>query len=1542
MKKLLIILSLFIARESFATAYYFSDISGDDNRTSTQAKSPSTPWKTVAKLNTFFASLLPGDSVLFKRGETFSGAAITVKKSGLAAAPIVIGSYGTGPRPIITSLIPLSGWTVPNSAKPNVWESSTIINIKPKIVFQNGNILPIGRWPNLSDTLKGYLKWDNATAGTFYDNNLPASPSWAGARVVLRKLHWILEVDSITSHTYSSTLGSKITYTLDPGDTRVPYSKGYWIQGSLLTLDQQGEWYYNPGTKKLSLYSASSPSGVGVASLNSLFTSSSYSFIKVRDLEFRCANDYTINISSVSSGGFEINNCIINGSGTRGINVSNGGNIIIQNDTILNSLSYGLYLNITNGKVLRNYIRNSGAIPGMGENGSSSYKGIYFDGANNLVQYNHVINSGYMGIMFTSTTGTKVLNNFVDTFGFAKDDGGGIYTRGNSIISAEVSGNIVGNGIGVPEGTGTTYKQVVGLYGDDGARNIKWDGNTVFNIPFRAIYPHGTQRDTIINNTTYNTSNGIYFADDGLGDTYLYNRITGNILYSPFKQKAMGMAQLTATEMNALGRVDSNYYATPLNLGDVVHADYSPYAFSVSSWQSAVTQDDHTKVAPVTYTSQYTSDTSVLFLINPSEINKRFTLSGKHYKDIRGTKYLYDTINIKPYGSAILFRDTGIVRGSTPPPAQSPVVSITSPLNNATFTAPATVALAASASDPDGTISKVEFYRSTTLIGSVTTAPYAYNWVNPTAGTYQITAKAYDNSGLTTTSGSITITVLAAGNTAPAISLTGPVNGAQFTAPASIPLTATASDADGTITKVEFYNGGALLYTDVTSPYSYTWASVPVGSYNITAKATDNLGAISSTSATTVTVSATPVPPVVSMTSPANNDQFTAPGTIVLSASASDPDGTITKVEFYNGTTLVYSDLTAPYTYTWNSVAVGTYSLTAKAFDSQNLTTTSGTVTVSVATSPSLNAPPSVDLTAPVTGSIFTAPASITISANAFDGDGTIASVSFYNGSTLLNTDAASPYTYTWSGVAAGNYNITAKATDNLGAITTSNISSITVKAAASYPTVSLTSPAINQTYTAPATIRISANASDAGGTITKVEFYNGGGLLRTEFAAPYLWDWLSVPAGTYSITAKAYDNSGLITTSGAVSTVVKSAVVNKKPVVELTAPVSGDLYAVPASIDIAATASDSDGTIKSVSFYAGSSLLKTDTTSPYGFTWNNPPAGTYNVTAKATDNSGAVTSSNTSAITVYVPDVPPVVSITSPSADAVYTEPADVTISATASDADGTIKKVDFYNLDSLLYSDSTAPYSFIWSGIIAGNYSITAVAADNVGSITTSTIVPFIVNPVVINQLPTVAITSPVNNATFTAPANFTISATASDPDGAIARVDFYYGDVHLGQSPDTTAPYTLSVTGLLAGTYPLRAEATDNRAGVTVSSTSLITVNAPVINIPPTIEFIQPSNNQIYKKWATVVMSVNASAYSGKTVSRVEFYNGSTLLYKDYASPYTFTWTKVNRGAYTIIAKVIDSNGLSAEVSRDITVENINYSTIQVQTSSTAIIR
>ena len=158
-------------------------------------------------------------------------------------------------------------------------------------------------------------------------------------------------------------------------------------------------------------------------------------------------------------------------------------------------------------------------------------------------------------------------------------------------------------------------------------------------------------------------------------------------------------------------------------------------------------------------------------------------------------------------------------------------MTLTAPANGSTFTAPASVTLSATASDPDGTLARVEFYNGTTLLGTDTTSPYSVHLVVGGGGDVHREGGRLRHGGASAIFGDGDDHRQGAANKPPTVTLTAPASGATFTAPASVTLSATASDPEGKSRKVEFYNGTTLLGTDTTSPYSSPGSSVAAGTY---------------------------------------------------------------------------------------------------------------------------------------------------------------------------------------------------------------------------------------------------------------------------------------------------------------------------------------------------------------------------------------------------------------------------------------------------------------------------------------------------------------------------------------------------------------------------------------------------------------------------------------------------------------------------------------------------------------------------------------
>ena len=194
-------------------------------------------------------------------------------------------------------------------------------------------------------------------------------------------------------------------------------------------------------------------------------------------------------------------------------------------------------------------------------------------------------------------------------------------------------------------------------------------------------------------------------------------------------------------------------------------------------------------------------------------------------------------------------------------------------------------------------------------------------------------------------------------------------------------------------------------------------------------------------------------------------------------------------------------------------------------------------------------------------------------------------------------------------------------------------------------------------------------------------------------------------------------------------------------------------------------------------------------------------------------------------------PNVPPTASLTAASSGTVGTP---MTLSAEATDSDGSVTRVEFLDGTTVLGQDTTAPYSFSWTPTFTGTHSLSARATDNTGAITTSAAVSVTVGPASGNdtQPPTVSITAPAQFASGLA-GQVTFSANATDNVG-VANVEFQVDGAPLAN--DSSAPYgaTVDTSGFASGQHVLRARASD--AAGNVSAWTSVTVQFGGSNAQP----------------------------------------------------------------------------------------------------------
>lgn len=226
-------------------------------------------------------------------------------------------------------------------------------------------------------------------------------------------------------------------------------------------------------------------------------------------------------------------------------------------------------------------------------------------------------------------------------------------------------------------------------------------------------------------------------------------------------------------------------------------------------------------------------------------------------------------------------------------------------------------------------------------------------------------------------------------------------------------------------------------------------------------------------------------------------------------------------------------------------------------------------------------------------------------------------------------------------------------------------------------------------------------------------------------------------------------------------------------------------------------------------------------------FTPASDASGNAIVTAYLKDNGGTngggvdQSINQTFNIIITASNIPPVVSISSPTKSISFTSPATITIDAIASDTDGTVTKVEFFNGSIKLGEKASPPYSVTWKDVLEGTYYITAAATDNKNDKTISPPVSIIVERPIgtVNQRPVVSIVSPEKNKKYKRNDKIIIEAIASDPDGIISKVVFKNDDVTIGE--DSSAPYQYTIQNADTGRYSITATAIDNLGANSSSS-------------------------------------------------------------------------------------------------------------------------
>ncbi|MCH7411688.1 Ig-like domain-containing protein, partial [Belliella sp. DSM 111904] len=1202
-----------------AATFYISSSSGNDNETAARAQNENSPWKSIDKLNSIMNSLSPGDKVLFKRGDVFYGT-IKINRHNNSNNAIEFGAYGTGDKPIITSFVEVNGWS---SVGNGVYEAELRITEIEKINVFTIDETPyeLGRFPNFDGPNKGYLNIESTpNNNSIISSNLSGSSNWSGGEIVIRKNPWIIDRHNISSH--SST---RINYSTNSSHYNANKGYGFFIQNHLNTLDQFGEWYYDKNNQKLYVYFGDRSPANHTVKISNLPYLISFGWdignITINDLDLRGANTTGIRIQQGTN--VKILNTNISLTGENAILGILSHDLEISNCSINHSLNNGIQIqnSTRNVKILNNEIKNTHVFNGMGMSADLNGQAIYTtnDSHNGLIENNRIYNTGYIAINFGGNN-TVVKNNFIDNFCMHKSDGGGIYTwegpDNKNMSGRVVEGNIIVNGVGYKEGTlynGTiSPTPIEGIYLDDNSSGIEIKNNTVSNVSNNGVYFHNARNILYENNLSYSCQQHVLLSHDEYGDPIRNIKIENNIFFTPNPNEKFLKVFSIKDDFEYMGNFHNNYYINPfgndfgfineflhpnlnidsklMNLswwgrdssghltpkehpylevlersennlfrnkdftenvqhtfcngncdrtwsnneffqgGHVVvntkvkskftletgslkenkyyllkftaksnkegyislefNENVDPWRFltetrgfniskDIQEYEFIFYNNIETRSSFITLKSelndfsygldevelleievdQFNAEDFLFFEYNNTPSPQRFPLSGS-YLDAKNNSFT-SAIEIPPFSSAALIRlSTEKTQEHEPP-----IIQFISPSTDRQLFVGEKLKIEIEAESKYSEINIIEVYVDEILIKSFKNTPEIFEQVFEEEGDFILKAKAIDINGMEAFSESLNISV-SHSEIAPTISWLSPSDNDFFFESDPIKLEVSVDSDEQNIENVEFSINNNVVGFSNTLPYQISLPNLPLGSHNLKAIAKSSNGLFGETEIITINVvAAANIPPSIIISSPSNNSTFTFGDVISINTEAQDTDGTITQVEFFNGTSHIGILSSEPFTFVWDNAPLGNHSITARATDDKGAVAISSPINIQV--NEKTNIAPTINITSPSNNSTFTFGDVISINAEALDADRTITQVEFFNGTSHIGTLSSEPFTFVWGNAPLGNHSITARATDDKGAVAISSPINIQVNEKTNIaPTINITSPSNNSTFT--------------------------------------------------------------------------------------------------------------------------------------------------------------------------------------------------------------------------------------------------------------------------------------------------------------------------------------------------------------------------------------------------------------------------------------------------------------------------------------------
>ncbi|MBX2841989.1 MAG: T9SS type A sorting domain-containing protein [Flammeovirgaceae bacterium] len=746
------------------------------------------------------------------------------------------------------------------------------------------------------------------------------------------------------------------------------------------------------------------------------------------------------------------------------------------------------------------------------------------------------------------------------------------------------------------------------------------------------------------------------------------------------------------------------------------------------------------------------------------------------------------------------------------------------------------------------------------------------------------------------------------------LSISSPSSGADFSELDSIQIAPNILYPVDSIEKIEFFADSVKIGEKDSGPFSFTWKNLSPGNPVVYARLFHSLG--DTIYSDTVNIEITVFQPTIQLSSPTEGEEFDEGTNLTFFAEIEIGNKTFEKVDFYWNDTYLASSSTPPYEHKLTGVDIGDHTVRTALFYEEGDSVLSDVVNFSI-----IDFIPEITLTKPTINQEFNFSESIEILPEISSGVDTVMKVMFYADTVQIGESLTQPFSFSWENADAGEYDITGKLFTNKDTVTSSPIA---IKVNPFIPKATITAPNDNDTFDAPASIQISANAELMSDTVSSVTFYADTIELFKTQTAPYEYNWSDVVEGNYKIYAKFDLTSGDSLQTDTISIIVNPFV----PSINITNPESNASFNNLESIQIETEFNIWKDSIKQVDFFKDNGLLNQDSVAPYAYLWENLDSGVFNLKAKMHLVSGDSVESEI--VKVDVVSFKPEITISKPLNNQEFNEFSDIMLEVNTSVGLDTIQEVIYFNGDIPLDTTSTSPYGFNYESANDGSYKFYSKMVLKSGGEVTSDTVFVTVNPFETE----ISIDQPVADQEFFQNSVIKIVPNYSIGENIISSIIYYANNIEIGsvtQSPFTKDDWSSNKLG----SYDITAKIYLNSGDSAISDP----VKVFIVALKPEVSISSPTANATFKVGDDIPLSVNISN-PPVSILKVEYLNGNTIIKEATSAPHSSSWENATVGNYNISARLITealdtvySNSVSITVEEDVIIDDKFYEAEQM---------